>query len=178
MKKKLLLIFVLVACTLYGQKAAQKLAKTAKESTVSRVYKLSDPINFTDFEVLLNYNNDDIYSSVNSVFQRNYSNINRTVKFRMTKEEKALIYKTSIEVDFFSLPKELEIRNDISISPSFSREISIKIGNNLHRVYANSNLIKDPLIKKRFNQISRVIMKIIYSKKAVKALPESDKAYL
>lgn len=180
MKKYLLLILVLVTCNLNGQETTKK-SKTAIKHTTNRgtkakLYKLNDPINLTDFQVTYNWNNEETYSSTDSVFLKSYSNTERRLKFGLTKEEKALIYKTVKAIDFFNLPTDI-MSNEISISPSFSTEISIKIKGKVHSVYYNnSGYIKDKSIEKRFKEIQSVIGKIIFDRKAVKALPESDRA--
>lgn len=183
MKKYLLLILVLVTYNLNGQKSIEKLKKTTKHTSISNSkrlnkYKLKDPVNFTDFEVTYNWNDDEKYSSADSTFQERYTKTIRKVKFGLTKEEKALIYKTVKEIDFYNLPKELEMRDDIMMSPSFSTEISIKIGKTTHKVYDFSNFIKDKSIETRFGKIVNVIRKIIFEKKGVKALPKTDLIYL
>jgi len=184
MKKYVLLILVLMTYNLNGQKSIEKSKEKTKHTSISNTrkpdkYKLKDPVNFTDFEVTYNWNDDDEkYSSSDSIFQKRYSNTIRKVKFGLTKEEKALIYKTVKEIDFYNLPKELEMRDDIMRSPSFSTEISIKIGKTTHKVYDFSNFIKDKSIETRFGKIVSVIRKIIFEKKGVKALPETDLIYL
>jgi len=183
MKKYLLLILVILTCNLNGQRNIGKYKKAIKPTSTNRAstpnpYKLSDPINYKDFEVMFNSNNDEKYSTLDSTYRRVYSDRERSVKFGLTKEEKALIYKIVKETDFFNLPKELEMRNDISISPSFSTEITIRIGKNTHRVYDSSDLILDKAIEKRFREVKTSIYKIIFEKKEVKGLPESDRVYL
>lgn len=183
MKKYLLLILVLITCSLNGQETNKKsqtaIKHTTGRGTKAKLYKLNDPINLTDFQVTYNWNNEETYSSTDSVFLKSYSNTERRLKFGLTKEEKALIYKTVKAIDFFNLSRNLEMSNEISISPSFSTEISIKIKGKVHSVYYNnSGCIKDKSIEKRFKEIQSVIGKIIYDRKAVKALPKSDRVYL
>lgn len=183
MKKCLLIIFVILTCNLAGQKIIRNSKTLIKKTSTNKVsktnsYKLNDPLNYKDFQVTVNWNNDEEYSTVDSTFRRSYSEEKRCVKSTLTKEEKALIYKTTKEINFFDLPKELEMRDDISISPSFSTKIIIRIGKNTHSVYDESGLILNPTIEKRFKKIESVIRGIIYEKKEIKELPESDKAYL
>ena len=182
MKKYLILTCILVSCGLTGKKTDEKIKNTVKseiyEDNTTKPYQLRDSINFTDFEVTINWYNDNIYSSTDSLFRKRYSNIDRVIKFGLTKEEKELIFKTAREIDFFSLPEKLEMRNDISICPSFSTEISIKIRTRNHKVFDESGFIKDKSIQTRFKKIESVISQIIFGKKEVKELPESDMVYL
>ena len=184
MKKYLILILVILTINLNGQKNIRSSKKAIKQTSINKVskrnlYNLKDTINYKNFEVIYNFNAGDVkYSSLDSTFRRSYIDTSRIVKFGLTKEEKALIYKAVKETDFFNLPKELEMRHDISISPSFSTEITIRIGKNTHRVYDSSDLILDKTIEKRFREIRSVIDKIIFEKKEVKGLPESDRVYL
>lgn len=183
MKKYLLFILVICTCNLTGKENTGQSNELTKLPSTNKVYKtisykLSDPINYKDFQVTFNWNNDEKYSTVDSTFRRNYSDGERCVKFTLTKEEKALIYKTAKEINFFNLPKELEMRHDISISPSFSTKIIIQIGKKTHSVYNMSDFILDSTIEKRFKKITSVIRGIIYEKKEIKKLPKSDRVYL
>lgn len=177
MKNCILLILVLVATNLYGQKIVKK-SKMIINHSKENLYELSDSINFTDFEVTYNWNNDEKYSTIDSTFIRRYLEGERSVKFILTKEEKALIYKTVKLTDFLNLPEVLEMENDVFISPSFSTKIIIRIGKITHEVYDSSGLIQDMSIEKRFSEVVSIIENIINDKKEVKNLPKSNRVYL
>jgi len=184
MKKYLILILVILTINLNGQKNIRSSKKAIKQTSINKVskrnlYNLKDTINYKNFEVIYNFNAGDVkYSSLDSTFRRSYIDTSRIVKFGLTKEEKALIYKIVKETDFFNLPNELEMRTDMSISPSFSTEITITIEKKNHIVYDRSGLIRNGSIKRRFDKIEKAISNIIFDKKEVKKLPESDRIYL
>ena len=184
MKKYLILILVILTTNLNGQNNTRSPKKAINYTSTNKVpkynlYSLKDTINYKNFEVIYNYNaGDEKYSSLDSTFCRSYSDRERNVKFGLTKEEKALIYRIVKETDFFSLPEELKMNTNISISPFFSTEITIRIGKYTHRVLDKSNTVLDKTIEKRFREVESVISSIIFDKIEVKKLPKSDRVYL
>lgn len=184
MKKLVILILVILTTNLNGQKIKRNSNKSIKQTSTRIASKcdlinLKDTINYENFEVIYNFNGgDQKYSSLDSTFSQRYTDSTRTAKFRLTKEEKALIYKIVKEIDFYNLPNELEMMNDMVILPSFSTEITIIVEKKIHVVYDSSGLILDEAIRKRFLKIDGAIRKIIFDNKEVKKLPKFDRVYL
>jgi len=146
------------------------------DSTKKNVYCISDTTNYSDFQISYNWNDDEFYSSKDSIYRRLYCASDRKVKIGLTKKEKELLFRTALDVRFFSIP-EYPMMEPPYRNPYFSSEIIIKIGAYSHRVYLSSEIIKDPVIDRRFQDVFETLRKILRKKREIKALPDSDISY-
>ncbi|NEM97572.1 hypothetical protein [Pontibacter burrus] len=143
-------------------------------------YILSEPEGFSDFDIEYDVNRGDNYfSSIDSIYTRDYVDETRKVKVVLTTEEKQRIFEVVKEADFLSLPDTIERSGDTCMLPAFTKEVKVKIGSREKRVYDLIYCdVKDKTIEERFNLITNTLWEILQSKDKVKDLPQSDKIYM
>ncbi|MBB6611846.1 hypothetical protein H7F15_12415 [Pontibacter sp. Tf4] len=143
-------------------------------------YMLSDPEGFSDFDIEYDVNRGDNYfSSIDSIYARDYVNETRKVKVELTAEEKQKIFEVVKKVDFLSLPDTIERGGGTCMLPAFTMEVKVRIGSKEKRVYDLIYCdVKDKAIEERFDLITDTLWEILQSKDKVKNLPQSDKIYM
>lgn len=148
--------------------------KTNKED----LYKLTDPTNFSDLEVIYEESGS-YFSSADSIFARHYSEESKTVQVVLTVEEKSRIFSVLKKADILTMPDILERGSDVCRWPSFSTSIMVKFGKVEKRIYDRGNCEAIDLnMEQRFNLIDNTIWEIISNKEEVKSLPKSNRIYL
>ena len=178
-KNILLLFFFLLSigllCGASNNKQKKKVTFQNKgndrtKNTDKRIYNLFFSIN---------YNNQEIYSSKDSTYHRQYNGYQKSIKLVLDKNEIDLIRKKIIDVDFFNLPEELKLRKDLSISPSYNQRITIYLNGKTKTVYCPAiGLIENKENYDRFIKLFDLIFSILNQKEDLKKLPNSDVFYL
>lgn len=139
-----------------------------------------DTVTFSNFNIIYDLNfKDNYFSSLDSMFSRQYLDSTKLIKVDLTTEEKRTIYRIVNEIDFETLPDTL-IRGELGcILPSFPTTITIIKGKNKKTVYDSGYCnVKDSAIENRFKIVEKTIREIIYSKKEVNSLPINDMIFM
>jgi len=145
-----------------------------------KLYRLTDTINYTDFQVIFDGNSKgNYYSSIDSSFSRKYRDEDKSIKLILTNEEKRKIYETIKKADIFSIPDTLIEGGGSCTLPCFSTRIIITIGQKKKIIYYSGfSEIKDKDIERRFKIIKMTISDIIFNKDEVKKMPKSNMRYM
>jgi len=170
-KQFILFLIILISGSITAKKPIHKFNK--KHSGNKSTVKTFDHFNITIDDYRYNF------SSKDSFLIRYYSDSigQRKVKVILTNNEKELIYKKAREIDFYSMPREIE-GNGISISGEHSTEICIFDGSTKKCVWIMACCVKDENMKKKFYEFISFIFDIIETRKEVKLLPPSDRVDL
>ncbi|HEY4787986.1 MAG TPA: hypothetical protein VIH57_18155 [Bacteroidales bacterium] len=170
----LIILLFIISCT----RTNKKIEHYVIEIRDPKLYTLSDTLEYSDFNVIVDYDNKhSFFNSIDSIFSRRYLDGIRDTNVYLDLSEKKKAYNVIKKYDFYSLPNVIEEGGDeyTCVSPSSSIEITIVIGKNQKSVfYSGSCSIKDKQIDYRFNNITKVISEIIFNKKEIVKMKRSD----
>ena len=172
MKKLKAVIIVFVLFSLFGFKGQKPLLFKEKKQ------EKSIP---TDFNFVINSGGNDSYNSKYNSFYRKYLEGEKTIKLKLTKEEKENIYSFRMKIAFFKMQVKFQPKGGIIVitNPSFSERITVYInGKNKSVVYDTgyTNDLNDKKAKS-FLELYEMIWGILYKKKEIIELPESNFYY-
>ncbi|MBF4471447.1 hypothetical protein [Flavobacterium sp. HJJ] len=171
MKKLKTVIIVFAIFSLFGfknEKSSVILQKNEKHSIPA------------DFSFVINSGGNDSYNSKYTSFYRLYLEGEKTIKVELTKDEKEKIYSFIMKINFFKMPVKFQPKGIISVgNPSFTESIVIHANGkkkfvSYHTGYTND--LNDQKAKP-FLDLYKMIWDILYKKKEIIALPESDQYY-
>lgn len=170
-KQFILFVLILISSSILAQKSIHK--STQKHSGNKIEAKTFDHFNITIEDYQYNF------SSADSFYVRYYNDKieQRKIKVILTNKEKELIYKKALEIDFYSLPREIE-GNGISISGEHSTEICIFDGSTKKCVWIIACCVKDENMRKKYYELVSFILDIVETRNEVKSLPPSNKVDL
>ena len=135
-----------------------------------------------DFYFVIHDGGNDGYNSQYKSFYRKYLNEEKTIKVELTKAEIEKIYSFIVKINFFQMPIAFEPKgkgNIKSTMPSFKMNIVVFANGKKKYVSYDNGATNDTNDKnaKPFLDLCDVIQEILYSKKEIKELPESDYRY-
>jgi hypothetical protein len=134
----------------------------------------------TDFSFVINSGGNDSYNSKYNSFYRIYLDDEKTIKVELTKEEKEKIYSFILKSNFFKMPVKFQPKGIINIAnPSFSESIVVHLNGINKTVIYNTGYTNDLNDKKAkpFLDLYKIIWDILYKKKEIIELAESDFYY-
>jgi len=135
-----------------------------------------------DFNFTIDSGGNDSYNSEYKSFYRKYLNEDKTIKVELIREEKHKIYLFLKKVKFFEMPIKFVPtgRGNIKCqTPSFKKSILVYVnGKKKYVSYDNgeTNDVNDKKAKP-FLDLYEMIWNILYKKKEIIELPESDYYY-
>jgi hypothetical protein len=172
MKKLKTLIIVFAIFSLFGfndEKSSVILQKNKKDSIP------------TDFSFVINSGRNDSYNSQYGSFYRLYSEEEKTIKIELTKEEKEKIYSFIMKINFFEMPIKFEPKNGIISMSSLGcvKSIVIYADGKKKFVSYDTGFTNNLNAKKAklFLDLYKMIWDILYKKKEIIELQESDVHY-
>lgn len=170
----LIVLLFIISCTRTNKKNEEYII----EINNPKLYILSDTIAYADFNILIDYDNKyGFFSSIDSVFSRNYIGGMRDTCVYLNVAEKKKVYCIVKKYDFYSLPNIIEEggNNCTCVTPSSSIKITVIIGKNEKSVYySGSCSIKDKQVDYRFNKTIEGINEILFTKKEIIGMKRSD----
>lgn len=135
-----------------------------------------------DFNFTIDSGGNDSYNSEYNSFYRKYLNEDKTIKVELVREEKHKIYLLLQKGKFFEMPIKFVPtgRGNIKCqTPSFKKSILVNVnGKKKYVSYDNgeTNDVNDKKAKP-FLDLYEMIWNILYKKKEILVLPESDYYY-
>lgn len=133
-----------------------------------------------DFNFFINSGGNDSYNSKYNSFYRKYTEDEKTIKAKLTKKEKEKIYSFIMKINFLKMLVKFQPKGIVRITnPSFSESITVYVnGKNKSVVYDTgyTNDLNDKKAKS-FLELYEMIWDILYKKKEIIELPESDYYY-
>jgi len=170
-KRLILFILILISCSIIAQRPINHSNKKHSHNKIEVKHFNQLNITIEDYQY--------IFSSKDSFYVRYYNdNIDqRKVRVILTNKEKELIYKKALEIEFYSMPREIE-SNGISISGEHSTQLCIFDGSTKKCVWIESCCVKDENMRKKFYELVSFILDIVETRKEVHSLPPSNKVDL
>ena len=134
-----------------------------------------------DFNFTIDSGGNDSYNSEYNSFYRKYLNENKTIKVELTKGEKEKIYSFIVKSNFFKMPVKFQPKAGIIIvkDPNFTESIVVYANGKKKWVSYNTGYTNDLNDKKAkpFLELYEMIWDILYKKKEIIELPESNIYY-
>jgi hypothetical protein len=151
-----------------------------REFTIhNEYYKVSDTVTYSDFQVIFD-GGDDLFSSIDSSFTRLYMSGTEKIKTFLQIDEKKKILEIMKKNGFLELPDVLaEDKKGECTLPCFPTKVTVTIGKRKKSVYYSGECpVKDPEVSRRFNEIDSVVTLIIFHKKEILEMKQSDILYM
>jgi hypothetical protein len=134
-----------------------------------------------DFNFTIDSGGNDSYNSEYNSFYRKYLNEDKTIKVELTKGEKEKIYSFIVKSNFFKMPVKFQPKAGIIIvkDPNFTESIVVYANGKKKWVSYNTGYTNDLNDKKAkpFLELYEMIWDILYKKKEIIELPESNFYY-
>ena len=134
-----------------------------------------------DLNFTIDSGGNDSYNSEYNSFYRKYLNENKTIKVELTKGEKEKIYSFIVKSNFFKMPVKFQPKAGIIIvkDPNFTESIVVYANGKKKWVSYNTGYTNDLNDKKAkpFLELYEMIWDILYKKKEIIELPESNIYY-
>lgn len=135
-----------------------------------------------DFYFAIYDGGNDGYNSQYKSFYRKYLNEEKTTKIELTKAEIEKIYSFIVKIKFFQMPISFEPKGTSTIKstmPSFKMSIVVFANGKKKYVSYDNGATNDANDKKAkpFLDLCYMIQEILYAKKEIKGLTESDYRY-
>jgi hypothetical protein len=130
-----------------------------------------------DFNFVFNYGvqNKNQLDTFNNTYTKDLiQNGTKKIRFRLTEEEKEIIYKKMNEIDLFSYPKYNE---GMTFEPTSGFHFVVQHNGEKQTIAWNGGIRENPTDQK-FGSLVRLVIEIIESHKEYKALPQAEGGYL
>lgn len=134
-----------------------------------------------DFNFTIDSGGNDSYNSKSNSFYRKYLEGEKATRVELTKEEKEKIYSLIVKSNFFKMPVKFQPKGGIVIvkNPSFTESIVVYANGKKKLVSYDTGYTNDINDKKAkpFFDLYKMIWDILYKKKEIIELPESNFYY-